>query len=63
MEYEWPGNLIYSPEKQTITWRREQMAKEMKMKKEVKKPKKAKHDDKAQDMAMLKSKVKKGCMK
>ena len=42
MEYEWPGKLIYSPEKQTITWRREQMAKEMKMKKEVKKPKKAK---------------------
>jgi hypothetical protein len=37
--------------------------KEMKQKKEMKKPKKMKHDDKAQDMEMLKSKVKKGCMK
>ena len=42
-------------------WSLEIMAKEMKQKKEVKKPKK--HDDKAQDMAMLKSKVKKSCMK
>lgn len=39
------------------------MAKEMKHKKEMKKPKKMKHDDAKQDMAMLKSKVKKGCMK
>ena len=38
------------------------MAKEMKVKKEVKKPK-AKHMDKAEDMKMLKSKVKKSCMK
>jgi len=37
------------------------MAKEMKQKKEVKKH--MKHDDKAQDMKMLKSKVKKSCMK
>ena len=37
------------------------MAKEMKTKKETKKPKK--HDDAAQDMKMLKKKVKKGCMK
>ncbi len=37
------------------------MAKEMKQKKEVKKPKR--HDDAKQDMAMLKKKVKKDCLK
>ncbi len=37
--------------------------KEMKQKKEMKKPKKMKHDDAKQDMAMMKSKVKKSCMK
>lgn len=37
------------------------MAKEMKQKKEEKKPKK--HMDKKEDMAMLKKKVKKDCMK
>ncbi len=35
----------------------------MKMKKEMKKPKKEKHMDEKQDMAMLKKKVKKSCMK
>lgn len=39
------------------------MAKEMKMKKEVKKPKKMKHDDKAEDMKLMKSKMKKDCFK
>lgn len=39
------------------------MAKEMRQKKEVKKPKKEKHMDKAEDMKMIKSKVKKDCMK
>ena len=41
------------------------MSKEMKHKKEIKKPKKAvmKHNDKAQDMAIMKKTVKKGCMK
>jgi len=39
------------------------MAKEMRAKKEVKKPKKEKHMDKAEDMKMLKSKVKAKCMK
>jgi hypothetical protein len=38
------------------------MAKEMRNKKEVKKPK-MKHDDMKQDMKMIKSKVKKSCMK
>ena len=50
MQYEWPGKLIYNPETQTITWRREQMKhkkeemkkpmKTMKEKKEMKKDKK-----------------------
>jgi hypothetical protein len=62
-DIEWPGKLIYNPENGTITWRREIMAKEMKAKKEVKKPKMVKHDDKKQDMAMMKKAVKKGCMK
>ena len=35
----------------------------MKMKKEMKKPKKEKHMDAKEDMAMLKKKVKKSCMK
>lgn len=39
------------------------MVKEMKSKKEVKKPKQEKHMDKKEDMAMLKKKVKKDCMK
>jgi hypothetical protein len=41
------------------------MAKEFKRKddKAKMKPKKEKHSDKAQDMAMLKSKVKGGCLK
>ena len=33
------------------------------MKKPAKKPKQEKHKDAAQDMAMIKSKVKKGCIK
>jgi hypothetical protein len=39
------------------------MAKEMKHKKEVKKPKKSKHMDKKEDVALLKAKVKKDCLK
>jgi len=39
------------------------MAKEMRSKKEVKKPKNEKHIDKAEDMKMIKSKVKAKCMK
>lgn len=39
------------------------MAKEMKSKKEAKKPKMVKHNDKKQDMDMMKKVVKKGCMK
>jgi hypothetical protein len=39
------------------------MAKEMRVKKEVKKPKKEKHMDKKEDMAMMKKKVKKDCLK
>jgi hypothetical protein len=40
------------------------MAKEMKSKKEIKKPKKVmKHADEKEDMAMLKKKVKRSCMK
>jgi hypothetical protein len=35
----------------------------MKMKKEVKKPKKDKHMDAKQDAKMLKSKIKKDCLK
>ncbi len=39
------------------------MVRELKRKKEVKKPKKEKHMDKAEDMKMIKSKVKAKCMK
>lgn len=39
------------------------MAKEMKQKKEMNKPKKMEHKDAKQDAAMLKSKIKKSCMK
>ena len=39
------------------------MAKEIKTKREMKKPKKEKHMDEKQDLAMLKKKVKKGCLK
>ena len=39
------------------------MAKEQRHKKEVKKPKKEKHMDVKEDAAMLKAKVKKGCLK
>lgn len=46
IDYEWPGKLIYSPDKGTITWRRE-MAKEHKQK-----------DDKSK----MKPKKKKDCM-
>jgi hypothetical protein len=37
--------------------------KEQRVKKEMKKPKKMKHMDEKEDMAMLKKKVKKDCMK
>jgi|WetSurMetagenome_2_1015567.scaffolds.fasta_scaffold630290_1 hypothetical protein len=46
-----------------VTVKENKMAKEMKLKKEMKKPKKEKHLDEKQDMAMLKKKVKKSCMK
>ncbi len=69
-DIEWPGKLIYNPDMGTITWRREIMAKEMKMKKEMKKEpmksmkeKKEMKMDKKQDMKMMKKTVKKGCMK
>ena len=58
MQYDWPGKLIYNPETQTITWRREQMAKEMKHKKEeMKKPMKTMKEKKE-----MKKDKKKDCM-
>jgi hypothetical protein len=58
IEYEWPGKLIYNPDKGTITWRREQMAKEMKHKKEeMKKPAKS-----LKEKRMEKKGKKKDCM-
>lgn len=42
MHYEWPGKLIYNPDKGIITWRRDIVAKEHKRKddKSKMKPKK-----------------------
>lgn len=60
---EWPGKIIYNPEKGIITWRREIMAKEMKAKKEMKKPPMAKHMDAKEDKKMVKKMVKKSCVK